>query len=118
MTEFDNLDNKDRLETFWPGQVIFREGDPGKVMFVVMEGQVRLTVNGKTVEVIEPGGIFGELALVDGAPRSASAEADTACTLATISEERFFNLVQQTPRFALRVMRVLAMRLRNMDTLL
>jgi CRP/FNR family transcriptional regulator, cyclic AMP receptor protein len=118
MTEPDNLENKDRLETFWPGQSIFVEGDAGRLMFVVMEGRVRLKIKGKTVEEIGPGGIFGELALVDGSPRSASAEALTACTLATISEERFENLVLQTPGFALRVMRVLALRLRNMDSLL
>ena len=118
MTHPDNLDNTDRLETFWAGQPIFLEGDPGKIMFVVMEGRVRLKVRSKTVEEIEPGGIFGELALIDGAPRSATAEAITDCTLATISEERFNDLALQTPGFALRVMRVLAMRLRNMDTLL
>ena len=118
MTHPDNLDNKDRLETFWAGQPIFLEGEPGKIMFVVMEGRVRLKVRGKTVEEIDPGGIFGELALIDGAVRSATAEAITNCTLATISEERFNDLALQTPGFALRVMRVLAMRLRNMDTLL
>ena len=114
----DNLDNRDRLETFWAGQPIFMEGDPGKIMFVVMEGRVRLKVRGNPVEEIGPGGIFGEMALVDGSPRSATAEAITHCTLATISEERFNGLVQTTPGFALRVMRVLALRLRNMDTLL
>ncbi len=111
-------DDDERLETFWSGQIIFKEGDPGQVMFVVIEGRVRLKVNGQTVEEIEPNGIFGELALVDGAPRSATAEAVTECTLATISEERFNLLVQETPEFALRVMRVLSRRLRMMDTLL
>ena len=114
----DHLDNRDRLETFWAGQPIFMEGTPGKIMFVVMEGWVRLKVRGNPVEEIGPGGIFGEMALVDGSPRSATAEAITHCTLATISEERFNALVQTTPGFALRVMRVLALRLRNMDTLL
>jgi CRP-like cAMP-binding protein len=94
------------------------EGDPGKIMFVVMEGRVRLNVRGNPVEEIGPGGIFGKMALVDGSPRSATAEAITHCTLATTGEERCNILVQTTPRFALRVMRVLALRLRNMDTLL
>lgn len=94
------------------------EGDPGKIMFVVMEGRVRLKVRGNPVEEIGPGGIFGEMALVDGSPRSATAEAITHCTLATIGEERCNILMQTTPGFALRVMRDLVLRLRNMDTLL
>ena len=60
-----------------------------------------------------PGGIFGELALIDSSPRSAAAVAHTDCRLAVIGERRFIFLVQQTPYFALEVMSVMAQRLRR-----
>ena len=60
------------------GHVLFREGDPGDTMFAVAEGEVELTVAGDVVEDVGPGGILGELALVDHAPRSATAIAKTA----------------------------------------
>jgi CRP-like cAMP-binding protein len=58
------------------------------------------------------GGIFGELAIVDGAPRSLSATAATDCDVVRIDEKRFRYLVQETPYFAQEVMRVMAERLR------
>ncbi|HEU5100134.1 MAG TPA: Crp/Fnr family transcriptional regulator [Roseiflexaceae bacterium] len=60
-----------------------------------------------------PGGIVGEMALIDDRPRSATAVAATDCRLVPIDERRFTFLVQQTPMFALAVMRVMAERLRR-----
>ncbi|MFI5397006.1 MAG: cyclic nucleotide-binding domain-containing protein [Candidatus Binatia bacterium] len=101
--------------SFAAGQPIFNEGQPGDVMFVVKEGEVDLVVHGKVVETVGPGGILGEMALIDGNPRSATAVAKTDCQLAPINEARLQFLVQQTPYFAIEVMRVLAKRLRHMD---
>jgi CRP/FNR family transcriptional regulator, cyclic AMP receptor protein len=103
------------LESFPAGQTIFSEGTDGDVMYVVKEGEVEVKVHGHVVEVVGPGGIFGEMALIDQSPRSATAIAKTACRLVPVNEARFKFLVQQAPAFSLEVMRVMALRLRKMD---
>ncbi len=100
---------------FTAGQQIFAEGQRGDEMFIVKEGDVEIVVHGKVVETVGPGGILGEMALIDRQPRSATAVAKTDCQLVAINETRFQFLVQQTPYFAIEVMRVLANRLRHMD---
>jgi CRP-like cAMP-binding protein len=84
-------------------------------MYVVKDGEANIVVHGKVVETVGPGGIVGELALIDTQPRSATVVAKTDCQLVPIDEKRFMFLVQQTPYFSLHVMRVLADRLRRMD---
>jgi CRP/FNR family cyclic AMP-dependent transcriptional regulator len=101
---------------FAAGQVIFAAGDPGDVMYVVKEGEVEVLVRDRVVETIGPGGILGEMALIDRNPRSASARAKTDCQLVPIDEARFTYLVHQTPYFAIEVMQVMARRLRQMNT--
>lgn len=105
----------DETETYTAGQTIFEEGSRGEVMYAVQEGEVELLVRGKVVETVAPGGIFGEMALLDARERSAKAVAKTECRLAPVSQKRFNFLVQQTPMFALQVMRIMADRLRRMD---
>ncbi len=103
--------------TFAAGESIVRSGEIGGVMYAVLEGSVSLIVAGKIVETVTEGGIFGEMALIDHAERSADAEAVTDVRLVSIDEKRFLYLVSNTPFFALEVMRVLADRLRRMDRL-
>ena len=97
------------------GEAIFRTYDMGSEMYVVLEGQVELTIDSKVLETLGPGEPFGEMALIDQAPRVATAIAKTPCKLAVISEKRFLFMVQQTPHFALQIMKVMADRLRKMD---
>jgi CRP-like cAMP-binding protein len=73
----------------------------------VHSGSVTLHRNGEELETVEEGGIFGELALVDGGVRSASATAATDAEIVPVDEARFHRLVQETPYFAQAVMRVL-----------
>lgn len=101
------------FESFLAGQVVFSEGDPGDVMYVVKDGEVDVLVGGRVIDSVGPGGILGEMALVDRRARSATAVARTDCRLVPISEQRFTFLVQETPFFALTVMRSLADRLRR-----
>ena len=103
------------LMGFRAGDTVFREGDPGDLMYIVREGSVELRVNGQLVETLGPGGVLGEMALIEHAPRTATATAKTDCTLVPIPEKRFMFMVQQTPHFALQIMRVMAERLRRMD---
>jgi CRP/FNR family transcriptional regulator, cyclic AMP receptor protein len=100
---------------FPAGHTIFEKGQPGDVMYVVIAGQVDVLIHDKIINSIEPGGILGEMALIDAEPRSATAVAKTDCKLVPINEKRFAFLVQQTPFFAIEVMRTMAERLRNKD---
>jgi CRP/FNR family transcriptional regulator, cyclic AMP receptor protein len=97
---------------FKAGSVIFREGDEARELFVVKSGQVRIQIGNRTITELGPDSIFGEMALIDNEPRSATATAATDVELVAVSEKQFLFLVSQTPYFALRVMRVLAQRLR------
>jgi len=105
------------LRAFNKGDVIFKEGDPGDEMFVVIKGVVDLRVGKKTVMTLEADEVFGEMALVDHQPRSASAVAATDCELAAVDGKNFLFLVGQAPNFALQMMQVLASRLRQTNTL-
>jgi CRP-like cAMP-binding protein len=100
-------------ETFRAGTTIFAQGEPGEVLYIVKEGTVSLNLDGRRLEAVERGGIFGEMALIDREPRSATALADSDCELVTIDKRRFWFLVQETPYFAEIVMRVMADRLRR-----
>jgi len=97
------------------GEVIFRTYDMGAEMYVVLEGEVELAIDSKVLETLGPGEPFGEMALIDQAPRTATATAKTACKLAVIPEKRFCFMIQQTPHFALQIMKVMADRLRKMN---
>ena len=103
------------LASFRAGQDIFREGEAGEIMYVVRDGEVTLRVKGELVETLGPGGVLGEMALIEHAPRTATATAKTDCKLVPIPEKRFMFMVQQTPHFALQIMKVVAERLRRMD---
>jgi CRP/FNR family cyclic AMP-dependent transcriptional regulator len=110
--------NAKDFQVYQAGEVIFREGQPGDVMYVVKEGEVEIQVNGKTLEIVGEGGIVGEMALLDSEPRSATVMARVTTQLVPISPDRFKFLIQQTPYFATEVMRVMAHRIRAMDALM
>ena len=97
---------------FKAGSVIFREGGEARDLFVIKSGQVRIQIGNRTVTELGPDSIFGEMALIDNEPRSATAVAITDVELVPVSEQQFLFMVGQTPYFALKVMRVLAHRLR------
>ena len=97
------------------GDVLFREGDEGDKMYVLLEGTVDVTIAGKVVETAGSGALLGEIALIERSPRSATVTATAPCRLAQVDQRRFHFLVQQTPFFATHVMHVLAGRLRSMD---
>jgi CRP-like cAMP-binding protein len=109
---------KDDYRDFERGQRIFTQGETGRTMYVVHEGEVELLVNGQLVETVVAGGVLGEMGLIDTSPRSATAVARTDCKLIPVNKQRFTLLVQHTPDFALQLMRIMAGRLRVMDRLL
>ena len=107
------LNQVETYQSFTPGQTILQEGEPGDRLYIVAEGQVDIIADGQLLETVPPGGILGELALIDDKPRSASAVARTDCVLAPITRQHFLTLIQHTPLFALQVMRTMAERLRR-----
>ncbi|TAJ77658.1 MAG: cyclic nucleotide-binding domain-containing protein [Gallionellaceae bacterium] len=106
------------LQALPAGQVLFKQGEQGGLMYVLMSGTAEITVHNRVVETAEAGTILGEMAMIDDAPRSATVMAKSDCKVLAIERERFNFLIQQTPNFALYVMRVIADRLRRVDAYL
>lgn len=94
------------------GDVIFRCGDPGKHMYVLLTGTVEVGRNGTVIEVIQPGDGLGILALLDGKARSVDAIAETDAELALIDARTFRYMVEEVPNFCWYVMDEMAQRLR------
>ena len=109
----DSAGSQDHYRAFTCGQTLFQKGEPGDVLYIVVEGQVEIRVGEQILEIIDPGGIFGEMALLDDQPRMATAVARTDCLLTQVSRTHFLTLVQRNPRFALQVMRIMSNRLRR-----
>ncbi len=97
------------------GSVIMREGEPATHMFYLHKGTATVTAHDQAVEDVAAGGIFGEMAMIDNAPRSATVTAKTDCDVVEVDERLFLLLVHQTPFFSLDVMRTLVSRLRAMN---
>jgi CRP/FNR family transcriptional regulator, cyclic AMP receptor protein len=97
------------------GETIFVEGEARDVMYVILEGEIDIQVHGQSIYMAGPGELLGEMAMIDAQRRSASAMALSPCRLASVDEKRFLFMVQETPYFALHVMRVLVERLRRQN---
>jgi CRP/FNR family cyclic AMP-dependent transcriptional regulator len=95
-------------------RTIMKEGDKGAFMYVVVKGNVAVSIKSKVVERAGPGGVFGEMALVDQSPRAASAVAETDAELLAVNRSDFLSLVKTRPAFAVSLLRSLAERLRRM----
>src|ERR1700722_19868126 len=101
-----------------PGDTLFKTGDPGDVMFILLEGTLDIIVGDTVVEKAERGAIDGEMALIDQTPRVATVIARSECRFAKIDQRRFFSIIQLNPFFATHVMKTLADRLRQTNQLL
>ena len=98
------------------GETVFTAGEFGEHMFGVISGSVDLCNEDRVVATKGPGEMFGELALVDREPRSLTAVATTATTLAVIDRHQFLFLIHETPTFAIDVMHSLAVQLRALTS--
>jgi CRP-like cAMP-binding protein len=83
----DLFPRNDSLVAFKPGQAIFKEGEQGEVMFILVEGTVDVLVGDKLVGTFEPIEIFGEMAVIDPGPRSATVVAKTHCRLGAVNQK-------------------------------
>jgi CRP-like cAMP-binding protein len=100
---------------FEAGEKIFLEDDAGDAMYMVRSGRVDVITYGTVLENVRAGGIFGEMALIDDGRRSAAAMAAEATEVIAIDKSVFLAVVRNNPQFALRVMSLLAARLRRMN---
>src|SRR5258707_14398342 len=83
-----------------PGDSLFREGDKGEKMYVLLEGEMEILLGDFVLETVRQGALIGEMALIDDSPRTANAVAKTVCRLAQIDRRRFHFMVLLTPQFA------------------
>lgn len=109
------FDKDQKPEPYPAGHTVFREGDKGDYLFAVVKGAVDITIDGKLVETVEEGGVFGEMALIEDRPRQGTATVRSDAELIRIDRKRFMFLVQQTPFFSLQLMGIMAERLRRMN---
>jgi CRP-like cAMP-binding protein len=97
-------------------KVIMTEGEAGAFMYVVLEGRVRVSLKNRTVEKLGPGGVLGEMALVDHAPRLATATAEIDTSLLAINRKDFQLFIKTKPDFTLSLLKAVAERLRFMNS--
>jgi CRP-like cAMP-binding protein len=105
-------DFEGRRISFADGGVVFIKGDAGDCAYVVTSGRVEIREGGRVLEIMEPGELFGEMALIDSEPRSASAVAVGRTELVVIDRQVFDRLVREEEDFAVSVMRLMSRRLR------
>ncbi len=106
------------IRNYKAGEVIFREGDPALEMFLIKTGTVEIRLGNLLLDTLGDLSIFGEMALIDHGPRSATAVAVTDAAIVPVAEKQFLLMVSRTPYFALNVMRVLVQRLRTSNSVI
>jgi CRP/FNR family transcriptional regulator, cyclic AMP receptor protein len=102
--------------TVKPGKEIVTQGTPGHEFYLVVSGQATVRRNGRKIATLGPGQYFGELALLDRGPRSATVTAETEVELAIISHREFLAVLNQVPAVSYKLLVSMASRLREADT--
>ena len=100
---------------FKTGDTLVREGDRGREFFVIVDGKMRVTRGGIDVADLGPGDYFGELALLDGGPRTADVVATTPLQVLVLGQREFTWLLDEVPGLTLKVLRSMAQRVRELD---
>jgi CRP/FNR family cyclic AMP-dependent transcriptional regulator len=101
--------------SFEAGQIVVTQGTPGQAFYLVMEGNVEYARDGKVLGTFGPGEFFGEMSLLDEAPRSATVKATEATTCLMLSSWDFRALLLEQPEIALKLLQVLSRRIRATD---
>lgn len=95
--------------------VIFEEGGDADVMYVILSGEIELTLRGEPLDIEKAGGVIGEMAMINSGTRNATAKALTSARLARLDHDQFKGFIRKNPEFSMHVMAVLANRLRAVD---
>jgi CRP-like cAMP-binding protein len=111
------------VKAYEPGQVIFKEGDAGDHMFIIIQGAVEIRKRtsmdtARTLSTFKPGDVFGEMALIENKPRSATAVATKASRMLVMNEPLFLAMIERNPDFARKMILVLSERLRKANLLI
>jgi CRP/FNR family cyclic AMP-dependent transcriptional regulator len=109
------------IRHFSPGQIIFHHGDPGGLLYIIMGGKVKITHstpegNEALLAILGENDFFGELALLDDSPRSATAEALQNTETLTLHRDEFINFIHNNPQFSLHVLQTLARNIRRLNS--
>jgi len=118
--ELKALASRGRVRSYRAGAVLFREGDPGDALYLVVEGMVRVAVLSAggveaTVALLGPGEFVGDLALLDGRPRSASAIAHRATKTLVVTRDDFRRWLSERPKASFALLETLSLRVRRTD---
>lgn len=113
MTTLNMFKFEKHVASFSAGATIMKQGDGPDFAYVIREGEVDVLLNGELLETLDPGTIFGEMALVDDSPRTATVVAKTDVIVVPLDEQAFLRHVSATPFFALQVLRTTVARLRR-----
>lgn len=102
---------------FHAGELVFSQGDPGDALYAVVAGRVRISAGSAagremSLNIMEPGDTFGEIALLDGGCRTATATATESSELVAIRRDHFFALLEREPQVALELLKLCGARLR------
>jgi len=100
-------------ESFPEGATIAEEGKPGETFHVMLDGEAKVLRAGRKINRLLPGDFFGEIALIDAGPRTASVIAETPVTTLTIARKRFQKMLEEDPSIVVAMLEELAKRLRN-----
>ncbi|MFC1689534.1 Crp/Fnr family transcriptional regulator [Pseudomonadota bacterium] len=113
MNLLDIFENSDDLARFPAGGIILTEGQEGNNMYVVLDGEVTISLKSRLLATARVGEIVGEMSMVSSNLRSATVTAKTDCVLASIDQASFESLLKHVPEFTIHIMNVLADRLQN-----
>lgn len=119
-TETSNLANRLVERRFNPGQIIFHMGDPAGLLYIITSGKVKIAYASSdgqeaVLAILGAGDFFGELALLDDSPRSASAESLESTQMLTLHRDEFLGFIDNNPAFSRQVLNVLARRIRHLN---
>lgn len=103
------------LKTFAAGELLYREGDQADYMYGIIEGEIELVHQGKVFETLTAGNVFGVGGILEVGSRRTDAIAKTDCKLAYLNQKHFLFAVQETPMFAVEVMKEYSERLRKLE---
>ncbi len=104
----------DRI-TFEKGEVLTKQGDPGKEAFIILSGKATVKRSGKKVATISTGSVVGDLSLLDHGPRTATVTCETECQVLVISRGNFLRVIDKVPALTHKLFAALATRIRDLD---
>lgn len=115
LEEIQAIDGVAQEQTFQPGQIIVSQGTPGQAFYTILTGRVEIVRDGNSLGAFKPGDFFGEMSLLDSAPRSATIRAIEPTTCLMLSSWDFKGLLERHPSIAVKLLEVLSRRLRVAD---